>query len=53
MIQINDDYYEDLNESNFRDLLNNLKNKKDIKLDHKLEDNHLIQKEIINVKRKR
>ena len=31
MIQINDDYYEDLNETNFRELLNNLKNKKDIK----------------------
>ena len=30
MIQINDDYYEDLNETNFRELLNNLKNKKDI-----------------------
>ena len=31
MIQINDDYYEDLNEKNFRELLINLKNKKDIK----------------------
>ena len=31
MIQINDDYYEDLNERNFRDLLNNLKNNKEIK----------------------
>ena len=32
MIQINDDYYEDLNENNFRVLLNNLKNKKNIKI---------------------
>ena len=32
MIQINDDYYEDLTETNFRELLNNLKNKKDIKI---------------------
>ena len=32
MIQINDNYYEDLNEVNFRELLNNLKNKKDIKI---------------------
>ena len=31
MIQINDDYYEDLNEDNFRELLNNLKNKKNTK----------------------
>ena len=31
MVQINDDYYEDLDENNFRGLLNNLKNKKDIK----------------------
>ena len=31
MIQINDDYYEDLDEVNFRELLNNLKNKKEIK----------------------
>jgi len=31
MIQINDDYYEDLDENNFRELLNNLKNKKVIK----------------------
>ena len=31
MIQINDDYYEDLNETNFRELLNNLKSNKDIK----------------------
>ena len=31
MIQINDDYYEDLDEKNFRDLLNNLKNSKEIK----------------------
>ena len=31
MIQINDDYYEDLDEKNFRDLLNNLKNNKEIK----------------------
>ena len=31
MIQINDDYYEDLDEKNFRDLLNNLKNDKEIK----------------------
>jgi NADH-quinone oxidoreductase E subunit len=30
MIQINDDYYEDLNENNFRDLLKNLKNKETI-----------------------
>tara|TARA_B110000116_G_scaffold272076_1_gene295092 strand:- start:1666 stop:2259 length:594 start_codon:yes stop_codon:yes gene_type:complete len=32
MIQINDDYFEDLNEENFRVLLENLKNKKDIKI---------------------
>ena len=32
MIQINDDYYEDLNENNFSDLLVNLKNKKTIKI---------------------
>jgi len=31
MVQINDDYYEDLNETNFRDLLNNLKNNTKIK----------------------
>ena len=31
MIQINDNYYEDLDEKNFRDLLNNLKNNKEIK----------------------
>jgi NADH-quinone oxidoreductase subunit E len=31
MIQINDDYYEDLDEKNLRDLLNNLKNNKKIK----------------------
>ena len=31
MIQINDDYYEDLDEKNLRDLLNNLKNNKEIK----------------------
>ena len=31
MIQINDDYFEDLNENNFRELLNDLINKKDIK----------------------
>ena len=31
MIQINDYYYEDLDEKNFRDLLDNLKNNKDIK----------------------
>ena len=31
MIQINDDYYEDLDESNFKNLLNSLKNKKNIK----------------------
>ena len=31
MIQINDDYYEDLDEFNFRELLNDLKNKKNIK----------------------
>ena len=30
MIQINDDYYEDLNEKNFREILVNLKNKKNI-----------------------
>ena len=27
MVQINDDYYEDLNENNFSELLNNIKNK--------------------------
>ena len=32
MIQINDDYYEDLNEKIFRDLLHDLKNKKNIKV---------------------
>ena len=32
MTQINDDYYEDLNEVNFRKILNNLKNHKDIKI---------------------
>ena len=31
MIQINDDYYEDLNEENFRSLLHNIKNKKNFK----------------------
>ena len=31
MIQINDNYYEDLNESNFRKILDDLKNKKKIK----------------------
>ena len=31
MIQINDDYYEDLDEKNFRKLLDNLKNKKETK----------------------
>ena len=31
MIQINDNYYEDLDEKNFKELLNNLKIKKDIK----------------------
>ena len=31
MIQINDDYYEDLDEKNFRELLDNLKNKKETK----------------------
>jgi NADH-quinone oxidoreductase subunit E len=31
MVQINDDYYEDLTENNFRDLLNNLKTNKSIK----------------------
>ena len=31
MVQINDDYYEDLNETNFRDLLDNLKNNTKIK----------------------
>ena len=31
MIQINDNYYEDLNEVNFRNLLTNLKNDKNIK----------------------
>ena len=32
MIQINDDYYEDLNEKNFSELLNNLKLNKDVKI---------------------
>ena len=32
MIQINDDYYEDLDEKNFRELLDNLKNNKKIKI---------------------
>ena len=32
MIQINDEYYEDLDEENFRQLLNNLKNNKPIKI---------------------
>ena len=32
MIQINDDYYEDLNENNFKNLLNNIKNNKDTKI---------------------
>ena len=31
MIQINDDYFEDLNEKNFRNLLLNLKNNNDVK----------------------
>ena len=31
MIQINDDYYEDLDKKNFREILDNLKNKKNIK----------------------
>ena len=31
MIQINDDYYEDLDETNFKKILNNLKNKKNVK----------------------
>lgn len=31
MIQINDDYFEDLNESNFREILNDLKNNKNVK----------------------
>ena len=31
MVQINDDYYEDLNDVNFRELLGNLKDKKNIK----------------------
>ena len=31
MVQINDDYYEDLNEKNFRDLLLDLKNNKNVK----------------------
>ena len=31
MIQINDNYYEDLDENNFRVILNNLKNNKEIK----------------------
>ena len=31
MVQINDDYYEDLTETNFRDLLNNLKTNQSIK----------------------
>ena len=31
VIQINDDYYEDLDEKNFREILDNLKNKKNIK----------------------
>ena len=31
MVQINDDYYEDLNENNFKNLLDNLKNEKEIK----------------------
>lgn len=31
MVQINDEYYEDLDESNFRDLLNNLKDNKKVK----------------------
>ena len=30
MVQINDNYYEDLNETNFSDLLNNLRNNNDI-----------------------
>ena len=31
MIQINDNYFEDLNEENFKELLKNLKNNKDVK----------------------
>ena len=31
VIQINDDYYEDLDKKNFREILDNLKNKKNIK----------------------
>ena len=31
MVQVNDDYYEDLDEDNFRDLLINLKNNKEVK----------------------
>ena len=31
MVQINDDYFEDLDENNFRNLLVNLKNNKDVK----------------------
>ena len=32
MVQINDDYYEDLDEKNFRDLLNDIKNSNKIKV---------------------
>ena len=32
MIQINDEYYEDLDEENFRQLLNDLKSNKPIKI---------------------
>ena len=31
MVQINDDYYEDLNETNFNDILQKLKNEKEVK----------------------
>ena len=31
MVQINDVYYEDLNETNFIDILKKLKNKKEVK----------------------
>ena len=32
MVQINDDYYEDLDEENFRELLNDIKNSNKIKV---------------------
>jgi NADH-quinone oxidoreductase E subunit len=32
MVQINDDYYEDLNVKNFEEILNNLKNSKEVKI---------------------